>query len=140
MRSKNIPVKTEKNIFYLLYPLLCAGRIFSTKVKLKNKMGQCSQCGSSVPDEQSICSMCMGDINHGSDEHYQRWAEQEQQRERENEEAQAQYEAEQTEYDEQQRRDAEQDAYEAEQQAMHEAEQEAAGQAEADAAQYGGEW
>jgi len=34
---KNIPVKIEKNIFYLLYPLLCAGRIFSTKFNLKTK-------------------------------------------------------------------------------------------------------
>jgi len=79
-------------------------------------MGQCSQCGSSVPDGQGICSMCMGDINHGSDGHYQRWAE---------EQEQAQYEAEQEEYDEQQRRYAEQEAWEAEQQAMFEAEQEA---------------
>lgn len=37
-------------------------------------MNNCSQCGSPIPDNQSICSMCMGDINHGSDGYYQQWA------------------------------------------------------------------
>lgn len=37
-------------------------------------MENCSQCGSSVPNGQSICSMCIGDINHGSDGHYENWA------------------------------------------------------------------
>lgn len=37
-------------------------------------MGQCLQCSSSVPDGQSICSMCMGDINHGEDRYYENWA------------------------------------------------------------------
>ncbi len=47
---------------------------------------QCSQCGSSIPEGQSICSMCMGDINHGKDGYYQHWAE-EQERKREMEES-----------------------------------------------------
>lgn len=73
-------------------------------------MGNCTQCGSSVPNGQSICSMCMGDINHGNDGHYENW-EQEQ---------------------------ADNDAMNG--QAQFEAEQNAQGQAEADAAQHGGEW
>ena len=76
--------------------------------------GNCTQCGSSVPDGQSICSMCMGDINHGSDGHYQQWAEEQMAKE-------------------QAEKDARND------QAQFEAEQNAQGQAEADAAQYGGE-
>ena len=38
-------------------------------------MGSCSQCGSSVPDGQGICSMCYGDPGHGSDGYYQEWLE-----------------------------------------------------------------
>lgn len=49
--------------------------------------GQCSQCGSSIPDAQSICSMCMGDINHGNDGHYQRWAEEQERGQQEREQS-----------------------------------------------------
>ncbi len=39
-------------------------------------MGSCSSCGSPIPDGQgSSCSMCYGDIGHGSDGYYQQWAE-----------------------------------------------------------------
>lgn len=88
------------------------------KEKIEEGNGQCSQCGSSVPDGQSICSMCMGDINHGSDGHYQRWAEQE-------EINKSRADSEREDYE----RQCEQDAWEAQQQAMYEAEQQAAGQA-----------
>jgi RNA polymerase subunit RPABC4/transcription elongation factor Spt4 len=37
-------------------------------------MSNCSQCGSFIPDGQQICSMCMGDMNHGSDGYYEKWA------------------------------------------------------------------
>ena len=33
-------------------------------------MSNCSQCGIEIPRGQSICSMCMGDINHGTDGYY----------------------------------------------------------------------
>ncbi len=36
----------------------------------------CTSCGSDIPEGQGrSCSMCYGDINHGSDGYYQRWAE-----------------------------------------------------------------
>lgn len=47
-------------------------------------MANCSQCSVQIPDGQSICSMCMGDPNHGSDNYYNDWIE-EQQRNEENE-------------------------------------------------------
>lgn len=49
-------------------------------------MNNCSQCGSSIPSGQSICSMCMGDISHGSDGYYLEWAQEELQKEKEQEE------------------------------------------------------
>ena len=39
-------------------------------------MNSCTQCGSQIPDGQNTCSMCYGDIDHGSDGYYQEWAEQ----------------------------------------------------------------
>lgn len=37
----------------------------------------CSSCGNSIPDGQgSSCSMCYGDIDHGTDGYYREWAEQ----------------------------------------------------------------
>lgn len=49
-------------------------------------MNTCSQCGSQIPDGQRICSMCMGDIDHGKDGYYRQWAEeQEMKREQQNE-------------------------------------------------------
>ncbi len=38
-------------------------------------MNNCSQCGSSIPDGQRVCSMCYGDISYGNDGYYQQWAE-----------------------------------------------------------------
>ena len=39
----------------------------------------CSCCGIDIPDGQSTCSMCYGDIDHGSDGYYRRWAEEQEQ-------------------------------------------------------------
>lgn len=44
----------------------------------------CTSCGSPIPDGQgNSCSMCYGDIAHGTDGYYQQWAEE---REREHDE------------------------------------------------------
>jgi len=43
-------------------------------------MKHCISCGSSIPDQQTVCSMCYGDIDYGRDGYYRDWAEQEQQR------------------------------------------------------------
>lgn len=48
-------------------------------------MSYCTQCASSIPEEQSICSMCMGDIDYGRDGYYRQWAEDEERRQRERE-------------------------------------------------------
>jgi hypothetical protein len=38
-------------------------------------MPNCTSCGSSIPNGQgSSCSMCYGDISHGSDGYYEQWA------------------------------------------------------------------
>lgn len=47
--------------------------------------GYCVQCGSSIPKSQRTCSMCYGDIGHGTDGYYRRWAEDEMRREDERE-------------------------------------------------------
>jgi len=40
-------------------------------------MPNCICCGLPIPEGQgSSCSMCYGDIAHGSDGYYQQWAEQ----------------------------------------------------------------
>lgn len=51
-------------------------------------MSNCVCCGSTVPEEQRICSMCYGDPSHGTDGYYERWIEEQQQEkeERENKE------------------------------------------------------
>ena len=33
-------------------------------------MAVCVQCGVSIPDKQSICSMCFGDADYGRDGYY----------------------------------------------------------------------
>ena len=33
-------------------------------------MPNCTQCGQPVPVGQSVCSMCYGDIDYGSDGYY----------------------------------------------------------------------
>ena len=38
-------------------------------------MTYCSQCEAPIPDGQRICSMCMGDMDHGNDGYYREWAE-----------------------------------------------------------------
>jgi len=38
-------------------------------------MNYCSCCGSSIPDNQKVCSMCYGDIDYGHDGYYRDWAE-----------------------------------------------------------------
>lgn len=39
-------------------------------------MPNCTSCGSEIPEGQgNSCSMCMGDIGHGTDGYYQQWAE-----------------------------------------------------------------
>lgn len=48
-------------------------------------MKYCSSCGSPIPDGQgSSCSMCYGDIGHGTDGYYQEWAEEQIRQEYEN--------------------------------------------------------
>jgi len=44
-------------------------------------MNCCSCCGSSIPDEQSVCSMCYGDPYFGSDGYYLQELEDEERRE-----------------------------------------------------------
>ena len=53
-------------------------------------MNRCKQCGERIPDKQTVCSMCYGDISYGSDGYYRQWAENEQRRidERQREECQ----------------------------------------------------
>ena len=54
-------------------------------------MRNCTSCGSPIPEGQgNSCSMCYGDINHGTDGYYQQWAEEQQQRQREQEQAEQQ--------------------------------------------------
>ncbi|GMO51785.1 MAG: hypothetical protein Pg6C_16720 [Treponemataceae bacterium] len=49
-------------------------------------MNYCGSCGVPIPDGQSYCSMCVGDINYGRDGYYEQWA---REREREADEAAA---------------------------------------------------
>ena len=61
--------------------IMTAGMIYRMnesvqKESLENERGHeyCVNCGSPVPHGQrSICSMCYGDINYGSDGYYQQW-------------------------------------------------------------------
>lgn len=55
-------------------------------------MSYCSQCSSPIPDGQAICSMCMGDINHGSDGYYQDWAEEQLRKEQEQKDLEREHE------------------------------------------------
>lgn len=47
----------------------------------------CVDCGSPLPDNQGsrTCSMCYGDIDHGRDGFYRRWAEEQLEEERQRE-------------------------------------------------------
>ena len=49
-------------------------------------MSSCSQCASPIPNGQRICSMCMGDIDHGKDGYYREWAEEQIRKEQEQKE------------------------------------------------------
>lgn len=52
-------------------------------------MANCTGCGSSIPDNQGkSCSMCYGDIDHGTDGYYRDYMEQEQRREEERQQEQ----------------------------------------------------
>lgn len=47
-------------------------------------MPNCTSCGIDIPTGQGkSCSMCYGDINHGSDGYYQAWAREQMKREEE---------------------------------------------------------
>jgi hypothetical protein len=48
--------------------------------------GYCVCCGSPVPGDQNTCSMCYGDIDHGTDGYYRRWVEEETDRQHQREE------------------------------------------------------
>lgn len=48
----------------------------------------CVQCGSVIPDNQRTCSMCYGDIEHGTDGYYREWAEEQNRQEEEQQEEQ----------------------------------------------------
>jgi len=43
----------------------------------------CKSCGVSIPNGQSVCSMCYGDVDYGRDGYYRRWAEAQQKRQEE---------------------------------------------------------
>lgn len=37
-------------------------------------MKYCTSCGSPIPEGQGkSCSMCYGDVNHGTDRYYENW-------------------------------------------------------------------
>lgn len=47
-------------------------------------MPDCASCGSPIPSGQrKSCSMCYGDIAHGTDGYYERWAREQEARQRE---------------------------------------------------------
>jgi len=49
----------------------------------------CTSCGSPIPDGQgNSCSMCYGDVDHGSDGYYRTWLEEQSEQEREREQEQ----------------------------------------------------
>lgn len=55
-------------------------------------MANCTSCASPIPEGQgSSCSMCMGDISHGSDGYYQQWAEEREQEEQSRREAEEEH-------------------------------------------------
>lgn len=42
----------------------------------------CVQCGLPIPDGQgSCCSICYGDVEHGTDGYYRRWMEEQREKE-----------------------------------------------------------
>lgn len=56
-------------------------------------MPNCSSCGLSIPEGQgSSCSMCYGDIDHGTDGYYRREMEREEQRQQERQQQERQQE------------------------------------------------
>ena len=58
------------------------GSLFS--LKGDNPMLNCTSCGSPIPDGQGkSCSMCYGDIAHGTDGYYNEWSARAQEREHE---------------------------------------------------------
>ena len=51
-------------------------------------MGHCTMCGSRIPDEQNVCSMCYGDPYYGRDGYYLEWLMQQQEQEQQEQEQQ----------------------------------------------------
>lgn len=51
-------------------------------------MASCVMCGSPIPDGQRTCSMCYGDPNHGKDNYYNDWLEQQHRHEQEKQQEQ----------------------------------------------------
>lgn len=41
-------------------------------------MASCIQCGNAIPRGQRTCSMCYGDIDHGRDNYYREYVENQQ--------------------------------------------------------------
>ena len=50
-------------------------------------LNYCSQCGVTIPEEQSQCSMCAGDVNHGTDGYYQAYLKYQEEEEKEEQDA-----------------------------------------------------
>ena len=46
-------------------------------------MGNCTMCGLTVPDGQTVCSMCYGDLDYGSDGYYREYMEESQRQQEE---------------------------------------------------------
>jgi len=38
-------------------------------------MANCVMCVASIPEGETICSMCYGDIDYGKDNYYREWIE-----------------------------------------------------------------
>ena len=60
-------------------------------------MAYCSMCGIRIPDGQETCSMCYGDPGHGSDGYYQAWLDEQQRKQAEEQELERNQEREQEE-------------------------------------------
>lgn len=51
-------------------------------------MPYCTSCGSEIPEGQGrSCSMCYGDIHHGSDGYYEEWAREQERKQYEQQQA-----------------------------------------------------
>jgi len=50
-------------------------------------MNCCTSCGMPVPEGQTVCSMCYGDIDYGRDGYYRQWVEEQERKRMEEEQA-----------------------------------------------------